>query len=182
MIAPHQLWEDRLKYTRWERQVRMYEEAQLPLDSVPRAKAVPLNLAIPLLQGGSLEEDDSLQDRCIRLLVNAADASAPFEVRLAFASILENLSPLDAEALDMVYSVAHGGLEMIVTGDLPTSVAVTDGDTAPLVDPPLEVQESLSNLDRLGCVALNGIGGEAFPFLTQTAIGTAFVRACRRAA
>jgi len=58
--------EDKLKYLRWERKIRLVERANHFLArrglSQPSRK-VPLHIAIPLIQGGSLEEDDSLQDR-----------------------------------------------------------------------------------------------------------------------
>src|SRR3972149_10968830 len=58
--------EDKLKYLRWERQKRLQERANQFLAerglSRPR-RNVPLQVIIPLIQGGSLEEDDSLQDR-----------------------------------------------------------------------------------------------------------------------
>ncbi|MFZ3128241.1 MAG: hypothetical protein WA136_09515, partial [Rhodoferax sp.] len=55
------IFEDKLKYLRWERQIRYMQRAQellklSGLDSPTRA--VPLKLAIPLMQGASLEEDN----------------------------------------------------------------------------------------------------------------------------
>jgi len=63
--------EDKLKYLRWERQIRLTERANEFLAerglSQPTRKVL-LQVAIPLIQGGSLEEDDSLQDRWAALL------------------------------------------------------------------------------------------------------------------
>ena len=98
--------EDKLKYLRWERQVRLMEQANKFVAerglSLPSRK-VSLQIAIPLIQGGSLEENDFLQDRWAALLVNAADASSDTEVRRAFISILEDLTPLDALLLEKIY-------------------------------------------------------------------------------
>src|SRR3990172_5906071 len=97
--------EDKLKYLRWERQIRLVERANcfLAEKGLPQpSRKVPLQVAIPLIQGGSLEEDDWLQDRWAALLVNAADASSHVEVRRAFISILEDLTPLDALLLVIV--------------------------------------------------------------------------------
>src|SRR6266849_6281913 len=105
------IFEDKLKYLRWERQLRLMECAtQLLAErglSEP-TRPVPLQFAIPLLQGASLEENDELQDRWVALLVNAADAATHVEVRRAFVSMLEDLTPLDALVLDKIYAVNLG--------------------------------------------------------------------------
>src|ERR1035437_6608574 len=102
------IFEDRLRYMRWERQIRLMQRAQEFLRLVGLAaptRPVPLKLLIPIMQGASLEEDDDLQDRWAALLVNAANASYPGEVRRSYATILEQLTPLDAKILDVLYSV-----------------------------------------------------------------------------
>ena len=100
--------EDKLKYLRWERQERLMDKANKFLAerglSEP-TRPVPLQIAIPVMQGGSLEENDDLQDRWAALLVNAADASFTHEIRRAYVSILEDLTPLDAQVLDKIYPV-----------------------------------------------------------------------------
>src|SRR4051794_22485359 len=64
--------EDKLKYYRWHRQIRLIDRANKLMAerglSQP-TRHVPLQIAIPLLQGGSLEENDQLQDRWAALLV-----------------------------------------------------------------------------------------------------------------
>jgi len=105
------IFEDKLKYLCWERQVRLMDRAdqflkQRRLDDPTRR--VPLNIFVPLVQGGSLEENDDLQDRWAMLLVNAGDAEGGIEVRRAFLSILEDLSPLDALVLERIYSSGGG--------------------------------------------------------------------------
>ena len=71
------IFEDKLKYIRWERQVRFMRRAnqlmkQLGLTQPTRP--IPLKLALPLFEAASLEDDDYLQDLWARLLVNAANA------------------------------------------------------------------------------------------------------------
>jgi hypothetical protein len=64
--------EDKLKYLRWERQIRLTERANAFLTErgLPQpSRNVPLQIAIPLIQGASLEEDDWLQDKWAALLV-----------------------------------------------------------------------------------------------------------------
>lgn len=100
--------EDKLKYLRWERQIRLTERANTLLAErglAQPSRKVPLQVAIPLIQAASLEEDDWLQDQWAALLVNAADAASHVEVRRAFISILEDLTPLDALLLKKIYSL-----------------------------------------------------------------------------
>ena len=57
--------EDKLKYLRWERQIRLIDRTHAFMDergSQMRFRPVPLNVAIPIFEGASLEEDDDLQD------------------------------------------------------------------------------------------------------------------------
>lgn len=73
------IFEDKLKYMRWERQVRLMQRAdqlmkEICLDKPTRS--IPLKLAVPLLEAASLEDDDTLQDLWARLLVNAANSAA----------------------------------------------------------------------------------------------------------
>ena len=70
------IFEDKLKYMRWERQVRLMQRAEQLLKETGLSqptRAIPLKLAIPLLEAASLEDDDYLQDLWARLLVNAAN-------------------------------------------------------------------------------------------------------------
>lgn len=102
------IFEDRLRYMRWERHVRLIRRAedylrQAGLTSPTRP--LPLKLAIPLLQGATLEDDDSLQDRWAQLLVNAANADSGLTVDRSFVNILEQLSPIEGQILDTIYAL-----------------------------------------------------------------------------
>lgn len=177
--------EDRLKYVRWERQVRLSVRAdeflrQLGLESPTRP--VPMKLAIPLIQAASLEEDNDLQDLWAALLANAANASSPIEIQRSYVSILEQLTPLETKILDRIYSLPfdqsqHDG---VITEHLPESARTAEeGDTR--TDNPSEaVCIALSNLQRLGCLRM-GItmgNGEVPAWVNPTMLGRAFVRAC----
>lgn len=184
--------EDRLKYLRWERQVRMMVQAERMLSerglSGP-TRQVPLNIAIPLLQGGSLEESDALQDRWASLLVNAADAEADIEVRRSFISILEDLTPQDALVLEKVYEVQQDRgedldayLEQAVwTTFLPDRATQEQPETENL-RPSVEVELALANLARLGLITtgMTWAGSMIFSCVHRTVLGREFVRACSR--
>lgn len=178
--------EDKLKYLRLERQIRLAERANAFLNErglLQPSRQVPLRIAIPLLQGGSLEEDDWLQDRWATLLVNAADATTQVEVRRAFISILEDLTPLDAMVLEKVYALDRGAdLDKEVwTTYLPDRVTV-DRPERENANPPTNVQVALGNLARLGLVttAMTWGGRAIFSCVYRTFLGCEFLRAISR--
>ncbi|UJW82550.1 Abi-alpha family protein [Hydrogenophaga sp. SL48] len=171
---------------RWERQIRMMQRSQdfLKLVGLPvPTRPVPLKLLIPIMQGASLEEDDDLQDRWAALLVNAANANFGSEVRRAYVAILEQLNPLDARILDVLYSLPfedsqHHG---IITADLPLHARIKMEKEQELRLPTEDVVISLSNLVRLGCLrpGMTWGGGESYGRVNPTVAGKAFVEACR---
>jgi len=180
------IFEDRLKYMRWERQERLMQRAQdfMKLSGMDApTRPVPMKLAIPIMQGAILEDDDSLQDRWAALLVNASNAAFAGEVRRSYVSILEQVTPLDAHILDVLYVLPfeenkHNG---ILTADLPSKACVSNGREKELKLPPEDVVLSLSNLERLGCLrpGLTWGRGQIFERVDLTVAGRAFVYACR---
>ncbi len=178
--------EDKLKYQRWERQIRLFERADRFLAEnglAQPSRKVPLQVAIPLIQGGSLEEDDGLQDRWATLLVNAADASSHVEVRRAFISILEDLTPLDALILNKIYTsiLSQDLMAEIWTTHLPDYVTEEKPDQDDL-RPPNNVEISLGNLARLGIIttAMSWGGFAIFSKVSRTVLGREFMKAITR--
>lgn len=175
--------EDKLAYMRWERQQRFMLRAEEFLRARGLAaptKAVPLKLAIPLLQAASIEDDDELQDMWARLLVNAADAESGIDVKRAFVDILGLMSPLEARILKTIYSMdfeqtrARGA----VTADLPAAAAIEHEDRDSL-EPPIEIALALGNLTRLGVLRHPSTwgGGETFRSVNTTLLGKTFMEA-----
>lgn len=179
------IFEDRLKYMRWERQVRYMQKAQEYLGDaglVSPTRPIPLKLAIPLMQGATLEEDDDLQDRWAALLVNAANAKFKGEVRRSYVTILEQLTSLDAKILDIILALPfeqsrHAG---IVTIELPEYARIVGENEKEFPPPSDEVTLSLSNLARLGCIrpTMTWGGGENYGRVNPTVLGKAFGNAC----
>lgn len=176
---------DWLKHVRWERQLRLIQRAdqflrQAGLEAPSRA--VPLKIAVPLLQAATLEDDDSLQDRFAALLVNAANEASGVEVHRSFVEILSQITPLEARILDVIYALPfeesrHAG---VVTGDLPDSARVVAERENPTQQPPDVIALALGNLVRVGCVRGPDTwgGGETFSAVNPTILGREFVRAC----
>jgi hypothetical protein len=178
--------EDKLKYMRWERQIRLMKRADDFMNEIgleAPTRALPLKFAIPLLQAASLEEDNNLQDLWARLLVNAVDAKSGIDLKREYIDILERLSPLEVQILDKIYSLPyeetrHRGL---LTKDLPDRVDLVPYD--PKLEhelPNSEVQLALANIARLGCISVSTSweGGELFSVVHPTLLGKTFVKAC----
>lgn len=181
------IWTDKLKYLRWERQVRFIQRAGDFLKEVgisEPTRAVPLKLALPILQGASIEEDDWLQDQWARLLVNAANKDSGVEVHRSFVSILSELSPLEAQILNVIYDLPFPQYRSVglITEQLPAAVSkFEDRDAITLMPPPRPVALALGNLMRLGCLTPPTVwdGGENFNIVYMTTLGAEFVRACQ---
>lgn len=180
------IFEDRLKYMRWERQVRLMQRANQLLKEIGLEKptrAIPLKLAVPLLEAASLEDDDYLQDMWARLLVNAANGNSRVSLQRAYISILEQITPFEALILQKIYALPydetrHNG---VVVGNLPKSVAVgPEGAADELPEPTEDVTLALANLARVGCVVIQKSmgGGELFKEINPTLLGKTFVEAC----
>jgi len=180
------IYYDKLKYLRWERSIRLMLRADKFLRDeglLAPTRPLPLKIAMPLLQGATLEDDDYLQDLWAKLLVNAANASSGIDVTRSFITIMENLTPLDAHILETIYQArlsSHG--DGFWTAHLPDHVSTSTPNAADdPVAPSREVQISLHNLIRLGCI----VSAMAFPNGTSsvncvylTVLGEAFVAAC----
>ena len=181
------IFEDKLKYMRWERQIRLMQRAdQLLLEAglTCPTRAIPLKLAVPLLEAASMEDDDYLQDLWARLLVNAANGSSHVDLQRAHIAVLEQITPLEAVILQKIYSLPydrtrHDGVEV---GNLPGEVAIgkDDGKGDSLPEPPEAVRLALANLARLGCIVIQKSwgGGELFKRVNPTLLGKSFVEAC----
>lgn len=176
---------DHLKYVRWERQTRLIHRADQYLLEVglkTPSRAVPLKIAIPLLQAATIEDDDSLQDLFAALLVNAANAASGVEVHRSFIEILSQITHLEARILNVIYSLPfdiarHAG---ITTDALPDSARILADNEEAKQQPSDEIALALGNLVRVGCMKVPGTwgGGETFSSVNPTLLGREFVRAC----
>ena len=175
--------EDKLKYMRWERQVSFMEKAMKTIANrgltVPN-RTVPLKIAIPLFQAATVEDDDDLQSVWANLLVNAADKDSGVEVRRSFVSILQDLSFVEVQILEKIYSIKMVPGEGVWTCDLPER-ALTEKPEEDLRGPKEEVFLALSNLCRLGlleAVMFMDVGGTSMRAVYQTFLGRKLYEAC----
>ncbi|MFT3812952.1 MAG: Abi-alpha family protein [Acidovorax sp.] len=179
------IFEDRLRYTRWERRVRLMKRADEFLAQqglIGPTKAIPLKFAVPLFQAATLEDNDELQDKWAILLVNAATNSG-LNLHRSFIDILEQLTPLEAKILDILYSLPFEKSQHveILTAALPGSAQVKAEKQEKFVEPSEEVMLALGNLARLGCLrpSMTSGGGESFERVNPTVLGRSFVKACQ---
>jgi len=90
---------DHVRVFRVGRQVRLFERAQEMLKEANlEAHRVPLKILGPIIDNGSLEEDNLLQDKWAALLANAAADDQ--SVHPSFAEILKQLTPLEVLFLE----------------------------------------------------------------------------------
>lgn len=180
--------EDKLKYMRWERQVRFIErsnEKMKMLGITEVEKPLPLKFAIPIFQGASLEENDNLQDLWSNLLINSV-ANKKIEIKRVYMDILERISPLEATIIQKVYTFSfkenqHIGL---ATNCLPEYVYIyernrKEDNKVPDLDNE-DVELALMNLSRIGCISPTKSigGGELFSMINMTLLGYKFYESC----
>ncbi|MDP2848364.1 MAG: Abi-alpha family protein [Humidesulfovibrio sp.] len=176
---------DKLAYMRWERQQRLMKRAHefmLEQGIEQPTRAVPMNIAISLMQAASMEEDDVLQDTWARLLVNAIDADSGVDVKRSFVSILSELTPVEVRILHLMHEGSERNpLESFYTYALPDSL-MPYPTKVPIPKEVQVVEENvhvaLWNLVRLGCICSHAIEQQVVHLVSLTALGRAFVKAC----
>lgn len=176
------IFEDRLKYMRWERQVRLMKKSEEFMESINfkgPTKPIPLKLAIPLFQAATLEDDDYLQDLWIKLLVNSSNNESNVKLCRTYIDILEKLSPLEARILITIYSHPFNEIEHrgVFTIGLPEeAIPYSHEDIEKISEYHLENEQvlfALANLSRLGCISVQKSigGGEIFNVVNPTLLG-----------
>jgi hypothetical protein len=109
--------------------------------------SIPSRYAIPLIQNASEEDNETIQNMWAGLIANLMDPGKKFSPKKIFIQILSSLEPLDANILQFfptqgwkVFKEVPGG--GITLSKLQTELKVTEE----------EIQMSLQNLARLGCI------------------------------
>lgn len=182
---------DRLRFLRWQRQLRIADEVNKLLSErgVTKTRAVPPKLALPILENASLEEDNTLQDLWIRLLTNAMDPTSSVDVRYALLDILKSLTPLDVRILAFFYEALKQNPKVEL--DQITEYSLTRQQICQALNiDDRAYGRSVYNLFRVQCIApaiLKGgirISGEPITVfkgadaVTMTPLGRDLVEAC----
>jgi Abortive infection alpha len=176
--------EDKLKYYRWERKIRLLERANKFLEERginQTISPVPLKIAIPLLEAGSIEEDNDIQDIYAHILANAADAGFELQIQRTYIDVLQNLSGLEIEILRKIYSLNFEEIwnEGVYTTNLPEALLTKKPEQENL-RPVKDVEIALANMHRLGLINRGSTwgGAEIYSRVTPTLFGKEFVQVC----
>ena len=195
------IWNDKLKYRRWENQLNLWMKANkklknLGLDS-PNHE-LPLKLGLPLIEAASLEEDDRLQELWANLLVNS---STGFSLERSYINVLEQLSLLEARILIEIYSnfeYKRNNIYIINSKYLPKFIQIkhiqvidskeeetilydtlNDNDNDTILNS--ETHLALINLARLQCIEGSATfgGGTKYERITPTLFGAKLYEAVK---
>ena len=101
---------DNVRFRRAVRALRLekrFEEIRAEMSIDAAVKPLNMNIALPLIEAASLQEDDELQDMFAHLLVNGTNPDSGTQVQRSYVSILQDLTPLSAKLLDMLCKVPH---------------------------------------------------------------------------
>lgn len=92
---------DNIKGKRFETQIRIFTRAQqLTQEAGINPSAVNLKILVPLLENGSLEDDETIIDMWAHLLANASVSN---RVRASYIGILKDLEPIEAKIVQFIY-------------------------------------------------------------------------------
>ena len=98
---------DHVRLRRVKSQLKILAKAQKYAEEAGyEPSVVKLNVLVPLLEGGSLEDDEDMVNRWAGLLANSARGGNGVDVPPSFPGVLRELSPTDAKILDLVFDVA----------------------------------------------------------------------------
>ncbi|MGH6802741.1 MAG: Abi-alpha family protein [Methyloceanibacter sp.] len=161
-----------------------------------RTIPIPPRLAIPLLDGATLESDPTLSEMWAGLVANATDPARKVEARRTFTQLLASLEPIDALVLMEIERHGLANPDRKADHDFSTDSEEAwrsqwpnlSSISASLRADPHEVALALENLERLG-LAVDDIqaGGTPVPLshpqatIQLTVTGKALLAACRTA-
>jgi hypothetical protein len=167
---------DQIRAWRFKRGIRYVQRAMKQLeDAGMNPKTVPMRTLAPLMDGGTLEDDDEMAARWASLLANAA--SGEREVPPSFASVLRDLEPEQARILDHVYQTMMQIAPELRKQNLGMARM---GIVAELELSNKNLEYHLDNLIRLRLIRRpSGVIDDELEMVTLTEFGRAFVRACR---
>lgn len=182
------LFGERVRYFRLKNSLRLFEKTKALLDAKGiEPTAVPLRILLPLLEGASLEDNQSLADKWAGLLAAAADSTRDESILPSYPHILESLSPSDVQMLDLMYAneqkggtvTGADGQEIDRGWTLQSEILIETGM------PEHSFLLSFENLAGFGLVQVGGrnFGGTKMAFENKsevglTFLGTAFIAAC----
>lgn len=192
---------DEIRFFRLKNQIRIVQKAEIFFKRKGiEPNAVPLKILAPLLEKGSLEEDETIQDKWAALLIFAASPATSNVFSSVFIEMLNQLTPLEINILEEIYNnhVNRFKGDDFMTGvqSMSMYIDIDEDFETELDNLQNKVQSDLVklNLERLNIVeyidqnssnhgiksgfTLKGDKKEIKGYFLTT-LGVAFIRACR---
>jgi len=179
--------QDSVKFWRFKNQVNIALKAEkfLRKKGIKPQQILPKTL-VPLLEDGSLENNDEMQSKWAALLANAANPKSKVSVKPSFPGILKELSPLEAKLLDQLFD----NINKQPKGKRFQTNFAKDKILQFLKVTPDEFDVIADNLFRLNLcqppASFGGVSIGKFPIVLRTydvimftPLGYEFVKACR---
>lgn len=177
--------EDRLRFSRWERQQRLFKKATDILQERglhEPTRIIPQKFMLPLLDASVLEENDELQDKWSILLANSADDNCQIELKRNYITTLENLTLFEVRLFDDICACEQAKKDLVEHFALNLSQYPEKYITSPeKPEKPLpnHIESALNNLLRLGLLYNESMGG--FPgWVRLSGLGKEFYTACNK--
>lgn len=118
---------DKVRIRRLKAQIKIFSEVKrITEDNNITLKEINLKTLVPLLEFSSLEEDETLQEKWINLIVNYSDNSQKFESSI-FPFILNQLSSSEAIKLEKIKEVIEISSNKIELTDIEISNVIRLG-------------------------------------------------------
>lgn len=176
---------DQIKALRFKLGVKLVEDAKEfnRLHGIENNTPIPAKLAIPMLENGSLEEDETLRQLWVRLMANAMNPAYAEKIHPAYIEMIRQVSP--DEALILQHSRYLPDFPLVFFIKLSEDEAeetraeyATFCKTLPLKHPDDRMQY-LDNLLRLQLLAYgHQMGTIRTGYINVTVLGMAFIEAC----
>jgi hypothetical protein len=115
---------------------------------IEQLRLIEPQLALPLLDGASLEGADSIQDLWAALIANSADPGRSVRLRKIFIEVLRSLEPTDASVLRFLSDPSLDQRYAIMTGGTVNAEVIAREISVDIED----IKVSLQTLARYQCV------------------------------
>ena len=178
---------DTMKLWRLKNLVKITIKAKKFLEErgIKPERVLPKTL-LPIIENGSLEEDDDMRNRWSAMLAHAADPSSEVKIRPGYPSILKELSPLEVKILDDIYKFIKG-----ISEEKRKNAGILKEKVLQAFKISSEEYDIIAdNLFRLNlCQPPSSEGGttidkyplvlRTYDFIKLTPLGVDFIRACK---